>query len=301
MRTSPFHIYYKARELASYVNGENKLLPAFASSNIKIYPYQIAAALFALRSPYLKGVILADEGSLGKTYEALIIATQRWYEGKDRQVLVLPTNLIRQWIEKIEGGFTLPYELIDTEEIFNKHLSEGKENPFEQDGLVITTYDFAVEKADYVAKIKWDLAIFDEADRLCKSYTEQNKTATVLKQATKYAFKLLLTPTPITISIMDIYGLLYFIDETILPDEKSFYNRYFRKPENYPELSSWVSQYCFRTLKIQVSDYVNFTNRIPYAIGYELTAPEKKLYKKLDQYLALPQKTAYPTLSLLRL
>ena len=33
---------------------------------------ELPAAQFALRSSYLKGVILCDEGSLGKTYEALL-------------------------------------------------------------------------------------------------------------------------------------------------------------------------------------------------------------------------------------
>ena len=293
MSQSPFHIYAKARELAGYVDGDNKLLPAFASSDIKIYPYQIAAALFALRSPYLKGVILADEGSLGKTYEALLIATQRWYEGKNRQLLILPTNLVRQWTEKIESGFTLPYVLIDTEQALQP-LSNTDGNPFEQDGLFITTYDFAVEKAEFISQIKWDLVIFDEADQLSKSHKDDNLTAATLKQATEGAFRLLLTPTPITLSIMDIYGLLHFIDETVLPDEKEFYDRYFRKPDNYPELSEWVSQYCFRTLKMQVSDYVNFTERIPYTVGYQLTAAEKSLYEGLETYLALPKKAAYP-------
>lgn len=207
MNQSPFHIYAKARELAGYVDGDNKLIPVFASSGIKIFPYQIAAALFALRSPYLKGVILADEGSLGKTYEALLIATQRWYEGKNRQILVLPTNLVRQWTEKIERGVTLPYIIIDSEETLTASTHSDTDNPFEQEALIVTTYDFAVIKADYIAKIKWDLAIFDEADRLSKSHTGDNNTANILKQATEGAFRLLLTPTPITMSIMDIYGL----------------------------------------------------------------------------------------------
>ncbi|MCC8019185.1 MAG: hypothetical protein LIO85_05375 [Rikenellaceae bacterium] len=206
-----------------------------------------------MRSPYINGVILADEGSLGKTYEALLIATQRWYEGKTRQLLVLPTNLVKQWIGKIETGFPVPYTLIDTEESFLKFTDEDNRNPFKQDGIVITTYDFAVERADYIQTIKWDLAIFDEASCLNKSHTGDNKTANILKQATEGAFRLLLTPTPITMSIMDIYGLLHFIDEAILPDEKEFYERYFRKPENYSELSGWVSKYCLRTLKSQVT------------------------------------------------
>lgn len=284
MRTSPFHIYQKARELAGYVTGEDKLLPAFASSDISIYPYQVAAAMFALRSPYLKGVILADEGSLGKTYEALLIATQRWYEGRNKQLIILPANLVRQWIEKIESGFTVPFVVAETEEDFDKPA------------IVITTYDFAVSKAEHIAKVPWDLVIYDEASLLSKGYTGDNKTATALKGATYNAFKILLTPTPITISIMDIYGLLWFIDETIVPDEKWFYDRYFRKPENYGELSGWVSKYCFRTLKSQVADYVNFTNRIPYTKSYELSSQEKEVYQKLDEYLALPKKEAYPAM-----
>lgn len=293
MPASPFHIYSQARELASYVDGEDRLLAAFASSDIGIYPYQIAAAQFALRSPFLKGAVLADEGSLGKTFEALLIATQRWYEGQNRQLLVLPANLICQWVEKIEKSFTLPYVMIDSEQTFLS-LSENGKNPFDQEALVIATYDFAVEKAEQIRQIEWDLAIFDEASTLCKSHTAENRTAAVLKQATDGAFRLLLTSTPITTSILDIYGLLHFIGESVLPDEKTFYDRYFRKPENYAELSEWVSQYCFRTLKNQVTEYVNFTDRIPYTVSYPLSSSEKSLYEKLEAYLALPIKLAYP-------
>lgn len=290
MGQSPFYIYTQARELSGYVTEGDKLLPVFASSNINIYPYQIAAALFALRSPLLKGVILADEGSLGKTYEALQIAAQRWYDGRDKQLIILPTNLVQQWVKKIESGFTLPYVVIDTVEKF--HLYDG--NPFDRDAIIITTYDFATSKAEYIESIKWDIVIFDEASIFAKSYTGENKASTILKQATEGAFRILLTPTPITISIMDIYGLLWFIDETIVPDEKSFYSRYFRKPENYHELACWVSNYCFRTLKSQVSEYVNFSSRVPYTISYDLTKEERELYAKLNSYLERATKFAYP-------
>lgn len=47
---------------------DKNFLPVYASSRAKIYPYQIASARFALRSDYLKGCVLCDEGSLGKTY-----------------------------------------------------------------------------------------------------------------------------------------------------------------------------------------------------------------------------------------
>ncbi|MDL2288579.1 hypothetical protein LJC32_04275 [Oscillospiraceae bacterium OttesenSCG-928-F05] len=276
---SRFHAYAKARRLAELADDQS-LLPAFASSSIGIYPYQIAAARFALRSPYLKGCILCDEGSLGKTYEALLVAAQKWYEGKDRLLVILPPNLVNQWTAKIESGFALPYFLWNT----------GDTIP-DEDGLAITTYDFAVRHAEAIAEKPWDLIIFDEADVLSKP---QKKTVSVLKAATDGSFKLLLTPTPITMSIMDIYGLIHFIDETVLPDADEFYKRYFRKPENYPELTSWVSQFAFRTLKNQVTEYVGFTNRVPLTLNYKLTAQEQELYCLLDTYLALPRKAAYP-------
>lgn len=279
MQQNNFTAYATARRLAGLMD-DDMLLPAFASSSINIYPYQVAAARFALRSPYLNGCILCDEGSLGKTYEALLIAAQKWYEGKDRLLLVLPPNLVSQWIGKIEGSFTLPYFLWDS----------GNNLP-DEDGLAIVTYDFAVRHADVIAENPWDLIIFDEADVLSK---RQNKTVMALKQAAESSFKLLLTPTPITMSIMDIYGLLHFIDESILPDADDFYKRYFRKPENYPELTSWGSQYAFRTLKSQVSEYVGFTERIPLVLDFPLSKSEKELYKLVADYLALPQKAAYP-------
>ena len=279
MQNTPFHTYVSARRLAGLTNSE-ALIPAFASSSIEIYPYQIAAARFAMRSHYIKGCILCDEGSLGKTYEALLIATQKWYEGKDRILLILPINLVKQWTQKIDNSFTLPYTI----------WNSGAEFP-ESDGVIITTYDFAVRHAEVISGKTWDLVIFDEADTLFKP---ENKTVAALKSATVGAFKLLLTPTPITMSIMDIYGLIHFIDETVLPEADEFYKRYFRKPENYPELTSWVSQFAFRTLKSQVTEYVNFTERLSITIDYALTPAERELYAKVETYLSQPHKAAYP-------
>lgn len=274
---SSFEAIWKARKLAGLVHDDN-FLPVYASANIKILPYQIAAARFALRSGNLKGCILCDEGSLGKTYEALLVVSQRWYEGNKHILIVLPQNLISQWQSKLTEEFNLP-------------LIDWAEYTQESQGVCLTTYENVVKNADKIASINWNLAVFDEADFLFKP---DNKSVMVIKNAIGNAFKLLLTPTPITMSIMDIYGLIHFIDETLLPDADSFYKRYFRKPENYPELSSWVSQFAFRTLKKQVELYVNFTKRLPFVLNYSPQDEEKQLYDLVAKYLSLPNKTAYP-------
>jgi len=46
----PFRDYYTARMLAALPE-DDWFVPVYASSNSKIYPFQIAAAGFALRSP----------------------------------------------------------------------------------------------------------------------------------------------------------------------------------------------------------------------------------------------------------
>ena len=277
---SKYSAIIEANRLESLADDKN-FLPVYASSNAKIYPYQIMAARFALRSDYLQGCILCDEASLGKTYEALLVACQKWYEGKPNILVILPPNLVPQWRRKLEKDFpTVPF-------VF---WNNSKTLPDEV-GIVITTYDIATRHALAVKEREWDLVIFDEADVLSKP---ENKMVQTLKDAVGDAYKLLLTPTPITMSIMDIYWLIHFIDESVLPDADWFYKRYFRQPERYKELTEWVSQFCFRTLKVQTTDYVNFTRRIPITVDYELSKEEKLIYKLVSAYILSDDKAAYP-------
>ena len=276
--TNKYQAVVESKRLQALVDDKD-FLPIYASSNAKVYPYQIASARFALRSEYLKGCILCDEGSLGKTYEALLIAGQKWFEGKENILVVLPSNLIPQWLSKLNKDFTLPH-------VFWNNTPQIPD----EEGIVITTYDFALKYSDRIKERDWDLVIFDEADILSKPDKQLTQT---LKDSVREAYKLLLTPTPITMDIRDIYGLIHFIDKSVLPDADEFYKRYFRKPENYPELTSWVSQFCFRTLKAQACEYVSFSNRIPFTVDYPLIKEEKELYTLLNTYIKSENKVAY--------
>lgn len=130
MQQTPFHAYYTARILDS-LSGEDGFVSAFASSDIKIYPFQIAAANFALRSPYQKGVILCDEAGMGKSHEAMLIITQKWLEGQGHILLVTPNaDLLRQWTEMIDRYYTIPYIALTNREEWNANLSDDNPNAF---------------------------------------------------------------------------------------------------------------------------------------------------------------------------
>ena len=294
MQQTPFHAYYTARILDS-LSGEDGFVPAFASSDIKIYPFQIAAANFALRSPYQKGVILCDEAGMGKSHEAMLVITQKWVESHSRILLVTPhADLLMQWTEMIDRYYTIPYIVLTNREDWNANISDDHPNAFLQDAIVISTYDFVTDNESAAKEIHWDLTIFEEANALSSVYREDSKQAKTLKHISDDSFKLLLTGTPIEKNIMDLYGLIWFIDETVLPDEQEFLSRYLRKPENYPELAERVSKYCFRTLRSQAKDYAKVPNRILITNEYAASTKERELYDLLYAYVNKPNKIAFP-------
>ncbi len=66
--TTPYHARYFAHELTRQGGeGVDRLSRSLFDACVDLNPHQIEAALFALRSPVSKGVLLADEVGLGKT------------------------------------------------------------------------------------------------------------------------------------------------------------------------------------------------------------------------------------------
>lgn len=294
MRQTPFHDYYTARTLEA-LSCEDSFIPVYASSSNKIYPFQIAGADFALRSPYQKGAVLCDEAGLGKSHEAMLVITQKWLGGRRRILLAVPnSDLLCQWTELMEKFYSVPYVILSTRAQWDALAIADEPNPFLQDAVVITTYDFAAGHEDEAGAVPWDLAVFEEANALSTVYQEGNQQAKALKRIAGGAFKLLLTGTPIEKNIMDLYGLIWFIDETVLPDGREFLTRYLRRPERYPELAELVRLYCFRTLRIQAADYAKVPRRVLLTYEYAPSPQEQALYDQLYAYVNQPIKLAFP-------
>ncbi|MDE2058287.1 MAG: addiction module protein [candidate division NC10 bacterium] len=76
MDLTPYHATYLAYELTKCCpsDGIEKLAGALVDVQVDLNPHQAQAALFAFRSPFSKGAILADEVGLGKTIEAGLVS-----------------------------------------------------------------------------------------------------------------------------------------------------------------------------------------------------------------------------------
>lgn len=197
MQQTSFHAYYTARKLENLCD-EDLLSSAFASSDIRIYPFQVAAAAFALRSPYRKSAILCDEAGMGKSHEAMLVITQKWLEGCDRILLVTSNaDLLRQWTELIDLHYTVPYVVLTNRDEWQANISEDNSNAFVQNAVIVSTYDFVADNESSAKEVDWDPTVFEEANALSSVYHDDNKSARALKRIAGDSFKLLLTGTPI--------------------------------------------------------------------------------------------------------
>jgi SNF2 family DNA or RNA helicase len=223
MNLTAYHAKFFANELTKRSSSDNvdKLALALSDAQVDLNPHQIEAALFAFRSPLSKGAILADEVGLGKTIEAGILLAQRWAERRRTLLVICPANLRKQWSQELIDKFYLSSVILETK-TFNEAIKGGNLNPFQQQGIIICSYQFARSKDAYVKQTAWDLVVVDEAHRLRNVYKPSNKIANAIKQAIAQRHKVLLTATPLQNSLLELYGLVSVVDEFTFGDLKSF-------------------------------------------------------------------------------
>src|SRR6202163_3714807 len=116
MNVTAYHARYYAYDLTrKAANGLDRLSMSLFDAAVDLNPHQIEAALFAVRSPLSKGVIIADEVGLGKTIEAGIVLCQFWAEHKRRLLVICPASLRRQWSIELEDKFNLPSIILESD------------------------------------------------------------------------------------------------------------------------------------------------------------------------------------------
>ncbi len=81
--TIEYHAKLFAHELSRRhsVGDSEKLASTLLDAQVDLNPHQVEAVLFAFKSPFSKGAILADEVGLGKTIEAGLLLSQKWWAG----------------------------------------------------------------------------------------------------------------------------------------------------------------------------------------------------------------------------
>ena len=250
-----------------------------STAAIDVNPHQVEAFTFSLAAMKLGGAVLADEVGLGKTIEAGLVLKYLLNSGSQKILLVMPSNLRKQWQVELDEKFEVESLIVES-----GNWDEYKSYVKNESAVVIVSYNFASRRKSEFAKVPWSFCVFDEAHRLRNVYKNGSKMASNLYELTKGIPKLMLTATPMQNSLFDLYGLIQFIDKRIFYSKAVFSDRYI-KNEQYEDLRHQVNTVLQRTLRKEVSDYIQFPERKEVTVDFELSLPEVELYMKINNYL----------------
>jgi len=292
------HLFAQELTLRRAADDPEKLTRALVEAQVDLNPHQVDAALFAFKNPLSKGAILADEVGLGKTIEAGLVATQHWAEGRRRILVLCPASLRTQWRYELQEKFFLPSVILDSRALRNE--LEERSNPFDRSGdgaqIVIASYHFGALQQQKLMTVAWDLAILDEAHRLRNVY-KGTRIATDIRAALSTTPKMLLTATPLQNTLLELYGLVSFIDDSAFGDHRTFSRKYARigdEGDRFAELKERLAPLCHRTLRRQVLEYVSYTERKPLTQEFWPTDDEQSLYDLVSEYLRRESLVALP-------
>jgi len=292
---TPYHAKYYAHELTAKKSSDmvDRLTYSLVEAAVDLNPHQIEAALFALRSPLSKGVILADEVGLGKTIEAGLLLCQFWAEHKRRLLIIAPASLRRQWSIELEEKFGILSIILENKSY--TQMEKDGQDPLMQDRAIIMSYHFAARLKEKMRGINWDLVIIDEAHKLRNLYKKDNKMGKAIYEALGDARKVLLTATPLQNSLMELFGLAMLVDDRIFGSEEAFKDNYINGRPNIAELQSRLKPFVHRTLRRDVLEYIKYTNREAITVPFTPSEKEQQLYELISDFVLRQDAYSIPT------
>ena len=291
---SPHQACYYAHDLTRLgaVGQLDRLSTTLFDSKVDLNPHQVEAALFAISNPLQKGVILADEVGLGKTIEAGLVLCQKWAERRRKLIVVSPAHIRKQWQSELSEKFNLPAIVLDRK-LWSALRKEGNPNPFDCGKIVIISYGFAARMKDDLRAVPFDLVVLDEAHKLRNAYQPSRKGGQAVRWAFELRQKILLTATPLQNSLLELYGLVWLIDEHIFGDKSSFQSRYASTGGDLDGLRERLSHVCKRTLRKDCA-YVNYKKRQAMTHPFAQTDEERALHQDVMDFMAREISFAFP-------
>ena len=268
-------------------------------------PHQIDAVIFALRRLREGGCILADEVGLGKTIEAGLVIAQTRAEGAQRILLIVPKSLIGQWQNELAN-------------LFGIQATDEQRN-FVAPGVYLIGREFGGSErgaAALGAAPPFDLVVIDEAHEIFAAlhkrygrdgvYDETSDAALMAHRVRGFLRSspvLLLTATPMQNSLVELWGLVQYVEPTgtLLGDITTFRKVFCAEddrtlvPGQEHELQRRLAVVLQRTLRRQAQEFLDrpFTQRRCRLYEYAMSDDERSLYDDVTEYLLQPSLYAF--------
>ncbi|MFO8084778.1 MAG: DEAD/DEAH box helicase [Desulfobacterales bacterium] len=180
----------------------------------ELLPYQLDGIAFAVGAGR---AVIADDMGLGKTVQGIGVAELLSQDADISKVLVIcPASLKSQWRMEIKRFSNRRCQLV---------IGSAQERAEQYDSscfFTVCNYEQVLRDILSIEKVKWDMIILDEGQRI-KNW--EAKTSRMVK-ALKSPFALVLSGTPLENRLDDLYSVVEFIDDRRLGPAFRFFNTY---------------------------------------------------------------------------
>lgn len=256
-------------------------LAALGTSDVDPLPHQLRAVYAEMLPRQPLRYVLADDPGAGKTVMAGLLVKELLLRGDAANVLVVsPGVLVDQWDEEMREKFAIEFEMLTRDKIL------GEANPFGRGGLWLARLDVLARNSegvlDKACTVDWDLVIFDEAHKMSASVwageikkTKRYQMAEELGRHTRNL--LMMTATPHSGKEEQFQLFMALLDSDRF---EGVAREGTRKVD--------VSDMMRRLVKEELLTFDGtrlFPQRFAYTVRYELTGPEKDLYRVVTEYV----------------
>jgi len=183
--------------------GEDR--PSLSFLKTELYPYQKEGIDFGLHK---QAVLIGDEMGLGKTLQAITLAVlKKEIYGFKNILVVTMASLKEQWKREIERFTSEKAVIVAGTAPKRREIYTGDTSFFK-----ITNYEAVLRDVTIISRLKPDMVILDEAQRIKNFNT---KTADVVKRLPR-RHAMVLTGTPLENKLEDVYSIVQFLEPGML-------------------------------------------------------------------------------------
>jgi SNF2 family DNA or RNA helicase len=253
------------------------LAPRVLHDRLQPLGYQLRVVQSVLREK-APAAILADDVGLGKTVEAGLIYKELALRGIVRSALVLaPKALLGQWQDELRERFDADFVLTD----------EPRFRGYGHESRVICSLPQFVRSFERVNVRPWDLLIVDEAHLLANLDSKRRRCAGLLRAR----WRLLLTATPVSNKVTDLYSLIDLVAPGRLGTPREFEHEYVAdrgtarvvRPERAEQLRAVTRQVMCRTRRAETE--IAFSGRSVTTQSVAASPEEDALIEDVTSYL----------------
>lgn len=270
-----------------------KSMEPWLKDEVIFYDHQIEGVRDLARR---RSFLLADEMGLGKSLQALTVyiidVVRGWSE---TLIVVCPVTLKGNWEEEVIKFTRIPVTVLgqvyDGEKKKLVKLSPAERKIQLQDfkelagpKILVVNYEQVTAHLIDLNKIKFDVAVFDEAHFLKNPTAKRTKACLALISTRSF----LLTGTPMLNQVHELWSLLHRIDPKTWPSFWSFKSRYcvfggYKDKQvigvkNEKELTEKLQRVMLRRLKKNV---LNLKEPHVLQVKVDLTVEQQKLYDEV--------------------